>query len=290
MLALDTVEGKNLQFEVQIQGIQPDQLKGVLRFDIDGVEYGFPAKISEGSISVDLPPMSNIIQKRLKDGAIIEGRLEVTGNGIFTEAWNGEFEVKSPLQIKAKLVQGKSEVTEHKENSSVTKDTKEGEIIKVTSVVSEKKESGEEQSTNRVVQKLKDKGVVPDKEEDRKKLVEKKVQEKINSMGSLVDSLLDGKRIQKSTPKKVVESKRPARRKVQEVSVADSKDDVFNYMISRGLRNSRVQEHILEKAEMMVGTDGTFTEILDQVKMLLSNQPNSLNTIGEMKNVKPDTH
>ena len=43
MLKLNVNQEKQLTFEVQIGGVQSDQVSSHLRIEIDDVEYGFPA-------------------------------------------------------------------------------------------------------------------------------------------------------------------------------------------------------------------------------------------------------
>jgi len=115
MLILNTLEKKPLEFEVQIEGIDHTQLQGFLRFRINEVEYGFPAQIHEDHINVIIPEFNRISKLKFKNGDIIEGRLEVFGNGFFLESWSGEFKVDSPLQVEAKLVKSTGDIVSEDE-------------------------------------------------------------------------------------------------------------------------------------------------------------------------------
>lgn len=291
MLALDTMESKNLQFEVQIQGILPDQLKGYLRFEIDNVEYGFPAKITESGISIDLPPMMNVIKKRLKDGAVIEGRLEVIGNGFYTQAWEGDFKVRTPLQVEAKLMKGKMKVTEDEELPIVEEKPEPKESVTVTSVVSEKpktpvvideQDEDEDEDLEDTIQEPNPyQSPVPEakkvtREDKLAAISKKKALQKLKEMDGLVDKMLSRKKTPKAKPKVVKESVKPqpkpaAKPRPKRKTITD-KTDVLQYMKSKGLRNERVQEHILERAATMAGDDKDYGGILEQVKLLLSNK------------------
>jgi len=102
MLKLNTDEIRNLQFEVSIQGINYDELCGSLKFIIEDVEYGFPVKIQKDLVSVEVPPLEEIVLKGLKNGDIIECKLDIFGNGFYINPWGGQFELASPMKMEIK--------------------------------------------------------------------------------------------------------------------------------------------------------------------------------------------
>ncbi len=104
ILELNNLEEKSLVFNVQIQGIESEQLTGALRLLVDGIEYGFPVEFDGDEIYVKIPPINEVIKRNLKNGDIIEGRLDVIGNGMYMHPWSGEFQVSTPVQVEAKLV------------------------------------------------------------------------------------------------------------------------------------------------------------------------------------------
>ena len=71
---------------------------------IDGIEYGFPAKISESAISVDIPRLKNIITRPLREGETFKAKLELVGNENHIPCWNGDVTIKSSVMVEAKLV------------------------------------------------------------------------------------------------------------------------------------------------------------------------------------------
>ena len=101
---------KNLVFEIQLSGISPKDLNGHLRVTIDGIEYGFPAQISESSISVDIPSLRNIVNRPLREGEKFGAKLELVGNDTYIKPWDESVTIKSSVMVEAKLVD--------KENSS----------------------------------------------------------------------------------------------------------------------------------------------------------------------------
>ena len=79
MLKLNINQEREIKFEVQIEGegIQTDQVSTFLRLEVDGVEYGFSGKIINNSVCVRVPPLKNIIPKKLSEGREVDTKLEV---------------------------------------------------------------------------------------------------------------------------------------------------------------------------------------------------------------------
>jgi len=103
MLDINIRDYRELTFEMEISGISPSELEGKLRFVIDDVEYGIPSKITESEIKVDIPPLKRIVQRELKEGEKINARLDVYGEHHYLKPWEGEFRVKNPVIVEAKI-------------------------------------------------------------------------------------------------------------------------------------------------------------------------------------------
>ena len=104
MLKLNVNQEKQLTFEVQIGGVQSDQVKSHLRIEIDDVEYGFPAEVGRESISVNLPPLRTITARKLKEGEEVQVKLEIIADGNYLTPWQDTFRLSNPLVIEAKIV------------------------------------------------------------------------------------------------------------------------------------------------------------------------------------------
>ena len=101
---IDTNEPKKMRFNVNIQGVDFKQLQGSVKFKLEGVEYGFPVDILKDHISVDVPPLDDIIKKGLNDGEMIECQLDVFGEGFYMNPWTGQFELKRKATVEATMV------------------------------------------------------------------------------------------------------------------------------------------------------------------------------------------
>ncbi len=103
MLTLNTDENRSLQFEVTLQGIDHKKLNGSLKFVVEGVEYGFPVELLSDHISVEVPPLDDIIKMGLKEGEIIDCKLDVFGEGFYLNPWKGQFKLKTPVRMEARM-------------------------------------------------------------------------------------------------------------------------------------------------------------------------------------------
>lgn len=104
MLKLNVNQEKQLTFEVQIGGVQSEQVKSHLRIEIDDVEYGFPAEVGRESITVNLPPLRTVTARKLKEGEEVNVRLEIIADGNYLTPWQDTFRLSNPLVIEAKIV------------------------------------------------------------------------------------------------------------------------------------------------------------------------------------------
>ena len=104
MLKLNVNQEKQLTFEVQIGGVQSDQVSSHLRIEIDDVEYGFPAQVGNESISVNLPPLRTVTARKLKEGEEVQVKLEIIADGNYLTPWQDTFRLSNPLVVEAKIV------------------------------------------------------------------------------------------------------------------------------------------------------------------------------------------
>jgi len=105
MLDININDSRDLNFEIELSGIGVTQLEGRLRMVIDNIEYGIPAQIMEKSIDIVIPPLKNLIQRDLKEGETFSAKLEVQGDGNYLNPWSGEFQIRNPVALEAKIVE-----------------------------------------------------------------------------------------------------------------------------------------------------------------------------------------
>ena len=204
MLKLNTDEIRNLQFEVSIQGINYDELQGSLKFIIEDVEYGIPVKIQRDLVSVEVPPLEEIVARGMKNGDIVECKLDIFGNGFYINPWGGQFELATPIKMETKNFNidnkqpEKKMVVELKEPK--TKDTLDKEAI--LEMLFEKLEEKGFKTEGYKQPVIEPEVLIETKTEPskltRRQLVEQKIKSKFTNVNNLVKnvkSLTEGKKV-----------------------------------------------------------------------------------------------
>lgn len=108
MLKLNVNQEKQLNFEIQISGVQADQLSSFLRIEIDEIEYGFPAQVKQESVTVNLPALKTVVARKLKEGTEVNVKLEIIADGHHLIPWKDTFILSYPLVIEAKIIEDDS--------------------------------------------------------------------------------------------------------------------------------------------------------------------------------------
>jgi hypothetical protein len=264
MLKLNVNEEKQLNFEIQIGGVQTDQIKSTLRLEIDGVQYGFPAVVGQESIQVDLPALNTVVAKRLKEGTEVQAHLDIIADGHHLSPWSDSFILTNPLVIEAKIVDvGFKEAPAFK-TRMVTKgesgDRSQGVMIEKEIVEKDEKRTvteTEEEMTERIVNKLAE-----------------KLSPMMQGSGGTITEDKAVKKAVKSSKKEVVKEEKAIEpvKKVSKVDVKNiTEEGVYAYMARAGTKNETVQRLIYEQAEVAAGSSKP-VEVLRQVVKLLKSK------------------
>ena len=276
MLKLNTDEKRSLQFEVNIQGINYDELRGSLKFIIEGVDYGFPVKILSDHISVEVPPLDDIVKRGMKDGDIVECILDIYGNGFFLNPWQGKFQLKTPVKMEAKMryeddIIVETPQPEKKKEKTITatlKDVVTEQIEEVDEDIKAETEDGiktvlREEPKRKILDEI-DKEVVLNKlfkkvtKYSKPSLTEQKSTERVSRIGNIVDSILSG-----GKRKVVKEQKRIVKKEVKIIQ-----NDPVSLMESYGMRNKKTQAKMIDRAKSMGGDDDS--SIFETIQKLLA--------------------
>lgn len=268
-LKLKVDERRTLNFEVQIGGINYEELSGSLRLYIEGVELGFPAEVHANYISVEIPPLNDIMKLTLSDNVLIETKLELYGNGFYMDPWRGQFRVTNPVHIEAKIVDAEpSDELAEKHHISVKLKDESYEQIDIEPPERSKPKPG--------------KKIIIDREEDESNAAQVKVEQKVKQMTSIVDRLLgEGRKPtarKKSVPKPTTESKKRVVRKAQpSKTIQQPKGEVtFNYiqeyLSSKGMKSEKAQEALMERAKHLCSESGNAEaeDVFEVIKKLVA--------------------
>jgi len=135
MLKLNVNQEKQLNFEIQISGVQADQLSSFLRIEIDEIEYGFPAQVKQESVIVNLPALKTVVARKLKEGTEVNVKLEVIADGHHLIPWKDTFILSYPLVIEAKIIEDGSNSIPTFKTKLVTKSGSTKKVIQEDKVI-----------------------------------------------------------------------------------------------------------------------------------------------------------
>ena len=296
MLKLNVNQEKQLTFEVQIGGVQTEQVSSYLRIEIDKVEYGFPAVVGRESITVNLPPLRSVTARSLKEGEEVQVKLDIIADGNYLTPWQDTFRLGNPLVIEAKIVDKDFNepiafrtklVTEGKPGKS-----KQGLRLET---VEEDQIDQEAALTDKIVNKLSEKFNNIIKSKNKKKVVEESCgkdhvkeqdedvdddenpdtvppmedqEEEVRESDPLSGGAME--RILSQTISKLglyTEDKKKKSKKemtLEQFKKKLTKEDVYKYMKRAGTKNPKIQEIVYEQAVIAAKTNAP-VEVLRQV-------------------------
>jgi hypothetical protein len=243
MLYLNANEEKRMVFEVDIRGVETQELQGFIRFNMYGVEIGFPADIEHKKISALVPPLVEVVDREIEDGTVIEAKLELFTDRHYFKPWEGEIKVGAPMGIKAKL-SGESNNTPK---------------ISTRLVSRESKESLNEFDTN-------EEKMLKDDEKKRRNELISVVADTLKQMGITPQAntvtLMETQK--EKTKQKIVEDKNSIRKKLKNIT----EEGVYRYMANAGTKNPKIQKLVYEQACELAKSTEPF-EVLKQVVKIL---------------------
>lgn len=104
MIDLKVNERKKFNFQLEISGVQAVDLKGSMKLIIDGVGYGFPVELVDGSVVAEIPALEKITKATLTEGQSLPVSLEIIANDTLIVPWKDSFTVRKPVKVEATIV------------------------------------------------------------------------------------------------------------------------------------------------------------------------------------------
>ena len=111
MIKLNITEKKEIKFDVNVSGINARDLTGSILLKIEEVEYGFPVKVMDGTVIVEIPPLDEFVKQELWDGQTLNAKLEIIAADTYIIPWEDTMMIETPVKIEATI----SEVRDIKE-------------------------------------------------------------------------------------------------------------------------------------------------------------------------------
>ena len=284
MLKINVNQEKQLTFEVQIGGVQTDQVTSQFKITIGEIAYTFPAKVGRDEITVDLPPLHKVIGTKIKEGDEADVQLEIIADGHYLTPWCDRAVLSNPLVLEVKIkdsdfvanpafqanlvtsedgakqvttVEAKKEpVKEIKSENSMTEDLVEKISAKLEAMIEAKEKSNKEDDKEE--DKKEDDVDKEDKKEDKKEDDKQPTEEEDKKVSESKSEKLE-KLLNKTIDTfKLNEDKKQDKKK--EITLEDfkknlSKKDILNYMKKQGTKSSEIQEIIYEQAKLSAKKD-----------------------------------
>lgn len=254
MLKLNVNQEKELTFEVQIGGVQTEQVTSHLRIVIDDVEYGFPAEVGREAISVHLPPLRSVTARKLKEGEEVQVKLEIVADGNYLTPWQDTFRLSNPLVIEAKIVDDdfnpapafKTKLVQEgkhgEQKQGVRLEKVEVEETEALPIMEHNEDDLTEKIVNKLAEKLSatfgNKKLVTEQDE------EGPGEEEEDSPPGPIDDIEEEEE-KKKKKKKVKENKKLSPKDILNIT----EEGVYAYMSRAGTSNPQVQRIVYEQAE-----------------------------------------
>lgn len=160
MIEFKVNESKRLKFDISVAGVDPRDLKGSVRLMIDSIEYGFPITMDNGRVVAEIPALSEVVAKRLKDGETHTIRLDMIADETYTTPWEERAIIKSPIKIEAKMVSMEEVLENFKIRPKIKVSAVEEKVVKVHE---EDEEEVEDEKVEQCVKKDKKKSKLAEK-------------------------------------------------------------------------------------------------------------------------------
>lgn len=258
MLKLNVNQEKQLNFEIQIGGVQTEQVQSHLRIEIDGIEYGFPAHVGQESITVDLPSLKSVTARKLKEGDEVSVKLDIIADGQYLTPWSDTFVLSNPLVIEAKII----------DNDFKSTPAFKTKLVSTKGQVGDQSQGVMVEQVEEEEQPKKENKVVHESEDMTEKLVNK-LAEKLGSLferGEATRVVTESKPVKKE--KVVKEEKKKTITKNDVANITE--EGVYEYMERAGTKNSAVQKLLYEQAEIAAGSSKPVDVLRQVVKLLKS--------------------
>lgn len=236
MLELNINQENQLNFQVEIGGIQSEQIDGHFRLDIDGVEIGFPAIVKNENVIVNIPPLKSILKQNLKDGVEIKAQLDILADGYHLKPWEDTFIISNPLIAEATILNQEEYIPKAKLISKPKPKQK---------TIEEKIKSSDE-IVSEVLEKL-----LP-------------VLENVIKPKTTINSQRKSK--VKPITEKFINPEPKTKSKIDIKNITEQ--EVYDYMSRAGTKNPKIQEIVYEQATAAAGSGKPY-KILQQVVKLL---------------------
>lgn len=275
MLKINSNQDKEITFEVEIGGVTIDSITSKFRIVLDDIEYGFPAKVLENAIIVELPALRKVLHRRPKEGDTIQARLDLISDGNVVSPWSDSLELTEFVVSEAKVLdeetgdaRRKAKLLKERALNTTVEDPNMPIEERIRRKLMEKKGETEDlkqqtagtiqedfEMSNKIIDKLNEKLYGPAKKTKREEQLER-LSEKGDYSVSRKKSTFSPRRATKAKGLTVETVKQFTR------------EDVFAYMDRAGTTNKKIQEVLYTRAEVAAKSDKPVDVLREVIRLL----------------------
>jgi len=103
MILIKFNEAKRIKFDVNVSGFDIKDIRGSMKLILENVEYGFPIKIMDNTIAVEIPPLNDIMKYKLVDGQSIKAQLDIIAGDTYLVPWKDMAKIDIPVTVEASM-------------------------------------------------------------------------------------------------------------------------------------------------------------------------------------------
>lgn len=102
-IKIDIHKSKLIMFDLDFQGLEPQNLESKFTIDINGIQYGFPAVINDRQVEVQIPCLEQVVCNSKNLEGYIAAKLEMFSENHYYKPWDGKVKIDKPKTVKAKI-------------------------------------------------------------------------------------------------------------------------------------------------------------------------------------------
>jgi len=269
MLKINSNQDKEITFEVEIGGATPDSITSKFRIILDEIEYGFPAKVSDQLITVELPALRKVLHRKLKEGEVVNARLDVMSDGNVVSPWQDSIEVTDFVVSEAKVVdddaRAKAKILKERAVKTTVDDSDLSIDERIRRKLAEKKgEIDDIKSTTSLDEDFEMSTKVIDK------LSEKLLGAKKTKRQQQLETLMEKSDYKVARKKSAFSPRRAVKTKgiTLETIRQFTKDDILAYINRSGINSKGVQEAIYNRAAKEAKSDNPVKVLKEVIKII----------------------
>ena len=103
-MTFNFTKNKFMAFDVEVEGLDKEELNFFFRVLINDVEYGFKGDYKNGKVKLNIPAFNTIVKEKvIENGKSYEAKLEAYDDKVHIIPWNDSISFDIEPEVKAEL-------------------------------------------------------------------------------------------------------------------------------------------------------------------------------------------